>query len=62
MRYLSIADAATRLGIDPSRVRVLCRSGRIKAQRPGRDWLIPEGAIVAYEGQRRGPGRPRRAS
>ena len=53
---LTIADAAARLGIDPSRVRRLIREGRIPARRFGRAWVIAEADLNAY--QPRPQGRP----
>jgi hypothetical protein len=39
---IDLAEAARRLGVDPSRVRVLCRQRRIpRARLVGRVWLIP---------------------
>lgn len=58
MKLLTAAEVATRLGIHPSLVRVYCREGRIKAERKGRDWLITESAVAAFEKTRRGRGRP----
>jgi excisionase family DNA binding protein len=53
---LTIAEAATRLGIDPSRVRLLVRQGRIQARRFGRAWMIAEADLDAY--RPRPQGRP----
>jgi hypothetical protein len=42
-KTIDAADAARRLGVDPSRVRVLCRQRRIPGARLiGRTWMIPE--------------------
>ncbi len=37
-----LADLARGRGLDltPTRIRQLCAAGEIKAERPGRDWLI----------------------
>jgi excisionase family DNA binding protein len=53
---LTITDAAARLGIDPSRVRLLVRQGRIPASRFGRAWMIAEADLLAY--QPRPQGKP----
>ena len=37
---LTITEAAAFLGISGSRVRLLCATGRIRAQQAGRLWLI----------------------
>lgn len=42
MEYLSVREAADRLGISPRRVQQLCRSSMIPGVvRKGRRWLIP---------------------
>lgn len=56
--YLSVADAAIALGLDPSQVRRLCRAGRLAAEKRGRDWWVRPSALAAYVPARR--GRPRR--
>jgi excisionase family DNA binding protein len=56
---LSVADASQRLGVDPSRVRQLVRSGELRASRVGRQWLLDADAVD--ERARRRPshrGRP----
>jgi excisionase family DNA binding protein len=54
---LSVADAARELGLDESRVRVLIRTGRIKATRLGaRTWAIPPRALDPVRVRK--PGRP----
>lgn len=41
-KTITIAEAAQRLGLDPSRVRVLCRQRRIPgAKLLGRVWMLP---------------------
>lgn len=59
-RMLTTAQVAERLGLDPSRVRVLAAQGRIVAEKVGRDWVFREEAVVAFEAFERKPGRPRR--
>jgi helix-turn-helix protein len=42
-KMIELAEAARRLGVDPSRVGVLCRQRRIKnARLIGRQWFVPE--------------------
>lgn len=54
---ITVADAASRLGITPCRVRVLIRSGRVPgAARYGSQWLIPADSLKAVA--TRLPGRP----
>lgn len=45
---MSLREAAARTGLSPSHLRLLARTGRIKAQKVGRDWLTTEAAVVAY--------------
>ena len=56
---LTTAQAATRLGITPGRVRVLIRSGRLPAEKVGRDWVIDETDLQSVSVRK--PGRPRTA-
>jgi excisionase family DNA binding protein len=63
IRYLTVAEAAARLGYVPSRVRQLCQSGQLAATRHGqRVWLIPETAVIRFARPARGwrKGRPRK--
>ena len=46
--YLTTAQAARRLGLSQVMVAVYCRTGRIRATRPGRDWLIPEAEVERF--------------
>jgi excisionase family DNA binding protein len=60
MRYLSTTEAAAVLSIDPSRVRLLCKLGRIKTTRVGNTYGIAEGELRRFAALRRPPGRPRK--
>lgn len=55
---LSTGKVAKRLKVVPQAVRNLIAHGRLKASRPGRDWLVSEADVRAYLKVRRGPGRP----
>jgi excisionase family DNA binding protein len=55
---LSVAEAASRLNVDPSRVGQLLRSGRIAGRRSGRMWLVDADALNVWNAQSRAPGRP----
>lgn len=59
-RPLTVAEVATRLGIDPSLVARYCASGRLQAEKPGRDWLIAPESLEEFQRQRRSRGRPPR--
>ncbi len=42
MNYISVKEASEKWKISDSRIRVLCREGRIEgAMKIGRNWLIP---------------------
>lgn len=58
---LTTTQAATRLGITPRRVRVLITTGRLTAQRIGRDWLIDERHLADVAERKPGypAGKPR---
>jgi excisionase family DNA binding protein len=53
----SVHDAAQRLGVSDRRVRALIDSGRLRAQRLGRVWMIEPSALGSVDGER-APGRP----
>jgi excisionase family DNA binding protein len=55
---LSVAEAASRLGVDRSRVEQLLRSGRLVGRRSGRLWLIDADALAAMSAHPRAAGRP----
>jgi excisionase family DNA binding protein len=59
MSTLTTEQAAERLGITPSRVRVLIRSGRLPAERFGRSHVIKESDLIRVEDRK--PGRPPKA-
>ncbi len=61
MKYLTTAEAAKRLDLDPSSVRRLIRDGHLPAVRHGRDWLIAESALAAAR-RRPTQGRPPKSS
>lgn len=45
MKLETVTDAATRWGISPRRVRVLCEQGRVKgAQKLSMGWVVPSDA------------------
>ena len=55
---LTTAQAASLLGVSPSRVRQLVLGGRLPATKMGRDLLIRESDLALVT--ERKPGRPRR--
>ena len=56
--FLTIAEAADRLGIRERRVRVLVREGRLPAHKLGRQWIIEPDDLEQDEVKNRPPGRP----
>ena len=56
--FLTIAEAADRLGIREQRVRVLVREGRLPAHKLGRQWIIEPDDLEQDEVKNRPPGRP----
>lgn len=59
MRLLTVREAAERLGVDVSRIRVLIGAGRLPADKFGRDWLIKEKDLSAFAAVPRVAGRPK---
>jgi excisionase family DNA binding protein len=53
---LTTKQAAAALGVSLRRVQALINAGRLKAERVGRDWLIPARALEQV--RERKPGRP----
>jgi excisionase family DNA binding protein len=58
MKILNTKQAAKILGINASRVRQLILSGRLPAQKLGRDWIIQEKDLKKVS--HRKPGRPKK--
>jgi excisionase family DNA binding protein len=57
MKILNTKQAATILCINDSRVRQLILSGRLPAQKIGRDWIIKENDLKKVANRK--PGRPK---
>jgi excisionase family DNA binding protein len=60
MRYWTTTEAATVLHVDPSRVRLLCKLGRIKTIKIGNTYAIPAPELERFAAVPRRAGRPRR--
>lgn len=56
--WVRVDEAAERLEVHPSRVRLLAREGRLGARRFGRIWLIDEGELLREVDRPRRAGRP----
>lgn len=47
-KTITAEEAARRKGLDPSRIRILCRQRRIaRARLVGRSWMIPDDFVIA---------------
>ena len=52
MDYISIKEASEKWGISDSRIRLLCREGRVEgAMKIGRNWAIPFDAVKPIDGR-----------
>lgn len=52
MKLETVNDAATRWGISPQRVRLLCSQGRVKgAQKLSMGWVVPSETPKPVEGK-----------
>ena len=60
MRYFTTTEAAAVLNIDPSRVRLLCKLGRIETIKIGNTYGIAESELERFAALERPPGRPRK--
>lgn len=58
-KMLTTKQAGSRLDLDPRTIKRYCREGKLKCEKIGRDWLIPEAEIERYERERKPKGRPR---
>lgn len=58
--FITTKEAAARLGVNKQRVWQLIQSGKLPAQKVGRDWIIDEKDLERPEIRNRKPGRPRR--
>ena len=58
---LTTKQAAELIGYHPEYIRQLVKAGKLKAEKIGRDWLIPKSKLLAYArkagktGAKRGP-------
>ncbi len=62
MEFITTSQAAEKLGISQRRVQALITSGRLPAQKIGRDWLIRESDLEVVRERKTGypKGRPRK--
>jgi len=52
MTYLSVTQAAARLGVSRQLVWLRVSQGTIKAEKVGSTWVIPEESVAEYERRR----------
>lgn len=58
---LNTEEAAKYLNVTPAHVSLLCRKGKIKCTRPGRDWFISLEELERYKSQPKDKGgRPKK--
>ncbi len=60
MEFLTIPQAAARLGLTYQRVDQFLREGRLPYIRLGRDRLVTATDLEAFQRRQRRPGRPRK--
>lgn len=56
--FLTVSEAAERLGLHESRVRALIQAGELPAERAGRTLLLRRSDVSAFQARRRPRGRP----
>lgn len=54
MKYLTTREVSERLGVSRPRILVLIQSGRMPAQKVGRDWLIDPAALARFKNRPQG--------
>lgn len=55
---MSLAQAAAKLGLSPGTLRNQALSGKLRAFKVGRDWLVTDEELERYRGESLGkPGR-----
>lgn len=54
-------EAAAALGLTRRRVIALINSGKLKAEKPGRDWIVDSESVEELRQQKRPGGRPKKA-
>jgi len=60
---LSVAEAAERLGMDLAQLRKYLRDSRIAGEKYGRDWMIRETDLLAFQrSYKPTTGRPKKSA
>ena len=55
---LTLAQAATRLGLSPSTLRVQIRNGKLRGRLIGKTWTVSEREVERYRAASLGKRRP----
>lgn len=56
---LTLAQAATLLGVSAATLRQQVRNGRLRARKYGKTWVVTDGEVERYRRESLGhPGRP----
>ena len=56
---MTTTEAAQALGVSLRRVQAMVKAGRLIAVKRGRDWVISDKSVRAYQQTARQPGRPK---
>jgi len=54
-RMVTVAQAAELAGADESTVRRALATGRIRGEKPGRDWLVDAASAASFQRRRAAP-------
>jgi excisionase family DNA binding protein len=60
--FMSISNAAERLGLHPATLRKMAADGRLRAVRLNGEWVTTLGWLREFEKRRKPPGRPRKTA
>ncbi len=52
-RYLTLAEVSQLTGLEPSWLRRLCQRGDLRAAKAGRDWLVRQDDLRAFQRRKR---------
>ena len=57
-KVMTVTEAAESLGVDVAHVRLLIRTGKLKADKHGSLWLLTGAEVARYQRERKPAGRP----
>jgi excisionase family DNA binding protein len=60
-KYYTTAQAAELLGVETDTVKVYCNTDRIKGEKVGHIWMVPESEIKRYKQDESNLGRPKKS-